>query len=164
MLKKTETEQFLQVEVEKLKGELSVLRQKLLVTQEQGSIAIQDAHIKSKIAMTQAAMEGDIARIIRDAELQKVQIENLRNLQQLKHEQILERIRVNGKIVSEITGLMTQSILTPGLQQDIEKALEMLMGNISALTEITPIDIGGSQLPPKVADIVPPVRVRDLDE
>ncbi len=136
MLRKTQVQRELELEIEQLKAANAVMSDKLKLTEQKRDLAIKEAEVKQAVALTNAELEATIAQTKRSAEIQKVEIDRMLKTQQIEHEEYMKRLEENRKAYTELVSLMAQLNLTPGLQQDVQGTLKILMNSMSALSQV----------------------------
>jgi hypothetical protein len=139
-------------------------RERVAVSKEQENLALQEARIKSTVARTTAETEAEVTQIMRSVELQRVEIKRLSEAQHLEQEQYLEMLRANMKAYSEIISLLTQAQMTPGLRQDLDQTIVLLMNNLGTLTKTRPPATPNLPLSSPSKGILPIVDIKNLGE
>lgn len=165
MLQKTETQQNLELEVIRLKGELDVMQEKLAVAQKQETLDVQDAHRKSVVALTEAEFTNRVAEILRPVQEQEVEIRQLGESQRLEQERVLEAMKIGGAALSQLAGVLSQMQMTPGLQHGLDnQSFEVLVRLLHSLTENIPAVAVNRPPSPEPPYVLPAVQIRNLGE
>jgi hypothetical protein len=172
MVKQTEAQRDLRVQIEKLKSELEVSQQKFTVAEQQEHLAIQEARVnrmrieeESKVAITQAELQKKVSEIMYSVQHQTVEIQQMSAAQQLQQEQFLKTLEVSRDALTQFASVVMQAQMTPGLAQAVDPSVfEVFARAMEALSRAAPIlNVPPSQ-PDASQDILSPVNVKNLKD
>ena len=172
MVKQTEAQRDLRVQIEKLKSDLEVTQSKLAVAEQQEHLAVQEARVnrmrieeESKVAITQAELQKKVSEIMYSVQHQTVEIQQMSAAQQLQQEQFLKTLEVSRDALTQFASVVMQAQMTPGLAQTVDPSVfEVFARAMEALSRAAPLLNMPDSQPVASHDILPPVNVKNLKD
>jgi hypothetical protein len=166
MVRKTEQDSGLLLELERLQGQIKILQEQLNLTKEQGILYMQEATNIKEVSQTKAETEAGVSKIHADAEAyfaeirlpieaQRARLQRYQNAQQIDHAEVMKEMDTFGEIMKEFAQALANM---PNLGSNVpEEAFKVFLANMQTLNQIarkTDADDRPQLDPPDVRPII----------